>query len=528
MHAMNESATSDIKQLKSEMNTFAFSALYATLLLVRFICVVLPGYIHPDEFFQGGQELFFGTVETWEWKEAAAARSILPPLFMTWLPIQGARLLFWGSSVRISWLAPRLWMTCLSLVVDAVCWNLGNRKSVLLLASAWPTLLFLTRPWSNSLETLELALLFWSVTVQQKGLRKNLCLGGLAAIGLWTRFSFPLFAFPVYLKHLCTAASVPRTFLGLATGFLLMAGIFLYSDILFYHGAFAWGHVPNTIAPLNLFLYNFDVTNLAQHGLHFQGLHALVNMPMLFGVIGIWFYWDYGFGEPSISNRLVGMCRWTIVSGVVLLSCSPHQEPRFLLPCLVPLCILASQMPVSKWVMSIWMGSNLLIGVFWGVLHQGQVTNSLLALNDFTETTPPSVVYYYWRTFMPPTFLVQPCNTEEQCTNLDIIDAKSSHSSEFIPTMDTLLQCGHHKDRAIHVVTPTLYSSHGLEFSPTACHVPSYNCTLIRSHWPHVSTEDLPPWRGSLSSILNDLQLGVYLVSCLAAPVHTGLDSEGE
>eukprot|EP00554_Chaetoceros_debilis_P000928 CAMPEP_0194098314 /NCGR_PEP_ID=MMETSP0149-20130528/58316_1 /TAXON_ID=122233 /ORGANISM="Chaetoceros debilis, Strain MM31A-1" /LENGTH=177 /DNA_ID=CAMNT_0038784359 /DNA_START=85 /DNA_END=615 /DNA_ORIENTATION=+ len=34
--------------------------LYLILLVLRLIATLQPGYIHPDEFFQGGQELFFG------------------------------------------------------------------------------------------------------------------------------------------------------------------------------------------------------------------------------------------------------------------------------------------------------------------------------------------------------------------------------------------------------------------------------------------------------------------------------------
>lgn len=36
--------------------------------------------------------------------------------------------------------------------------------------------------------------------------------------------------------------------------------------------------------PLNLLKYNLSSTNLAQHGLHPRYLHALVNLPMLFGI----------------------------------------------------------------------------------------------------------------------------------------------------------------------------------------------------------------------------------------------------
>ena len=483
-----------------------FTVVYGILIILRFGCTILPGYIHPDEFFQGGQELLFGTVRTWEWKDDAA-RSILPPLWMSWLPIKFMS----HPSALFIWLAPRLWMACLSLILDIVCWKLTsrNRQSMLFLASAWPTLIFHTRPWSNCLESIAIALLLLIVSSSKNGWTHNLFMGSVAAAGFWTRFTFSFFAFPICIHQLCKPSFL-KTLLGLAVGFLLTGFILVYIDILFYHGAFAWDQIPKTITPLNIFLYNIDVQgNLAQHGLHFQGLHALVNMPMLFSVTGVWFYWDLLYGErTTLAQNLTTLCRLMIISGIILLSCSPHQEPRYILPCLLPLCILASRMTVSPWALKLWIGSNVLIGLFWGVLHQGQVTNSLLALQG------TNVTVMYWRTYMPPTFLTQTCNdATKECSTVDIIDKKDSNHVEIMTALTTMLDCRLPREEAIYLVTPTLYSDL-FDFSSTACRVPSYECSLIQSHWPHVTTEYLPTWRGSVTSIFHDLQLGVYLITC--------------
>ena len=64
--------------------------LYACLCFLRVALVLAPGYIHPDEFFQGGQELFASrllgvrdTLTPWEFLPSRACRSPLPPLLLS-------------------------------------------------------------------------------------------------------------------------------------------------------------------------------------------------------------------------------------------------------------------------------------------------------------------------------------------------------------------------------------------------------------------------------------------------------------
>ena len=171
--------------------------LYFLLLVFRIIVgPFLFGYVHPDEFFQGGQELFFGCPPTipWEFEPSNALRSIFPPVFMTWLPLQlydffrvvvkkalGRHEMivgfgsFTGTEVLI---VPRIACSLFSvLALDWSVWSICNKtyepteKSkrggvpipVLLLASAWPTVVMLTRPFSNSMETYIFTLLMADV-----------------------------------------------------------------------------------------------------------------------------------------------------------------------------------------------------------------------------------------------------------------------------------------------------------------------------------------------------------------------------
>jgi phosphatidylinositol glycan class Z len=197
--------------------------IYILLLLLRFFGVFQRGYIHPDEFFQGGQELFFGrqarcdgrystrdyvvTNLPWEFEPKRAVRSIVPPAFMTLLPIRlyatlrhffsmgffidDDLLITYQESLRESssalWmtspsmvtlsgveilLVPRFFMALLSVIFldGSLCLLLsvsqrrlirgnGPPIEVVALASSWPCLVFGSRPFTNCLEAMVLAFL---------------------------------------------------------------------------------------------------------------------------------------------------------------------------------------------------------------------------------------------------------------------------------------------------------------------------------------------------------------------------------
>lgn len=64
----------------------------------------------------------------------------------------------------------------------------------------------------------------------------------------------------------------------------------------FYFGYLTWGEIgmldislKNFIfVPLNFLLYNIDTNNLSKHGLHPKFLHILVNVPVLFNILGLY------------------------------------------------------------------------------------------------------------------------------------------------------------------------------------------------------------------------------------------------
>ena len=83
--------------------------------------------------------------------------------------------------------------------------------------------------------------------------------------------------------------------------------------------------------------------------------------------------------EPSKATTIRLVLLGCIFSGCGLLSVAQHQEPRFLLPLLLPLCVLfAPRFFCFRWWIVSWIIFNISLLVFFGVLHQGGVIPSLI------------------------------------------------------------------------------------------------------------------------------------------------------
>lgn len=370
-----------------------------------------------------------------------------------------------------------------------------------------------------------------------------------------------------------------------------------YNDVLRY------------IAPWNALMYNSKSSNLAEHGLHPRMTHAVVNMPMLFGPLAL-----VGCGSliRNVHDMIVvgrtkkksrdgsssfsfaeSACRWTIVSGLLVLSCAPHQEPRFLLPVIVPLVFLYGRRVVGAGLGGIGMGSvsdkqkrrsavvvlsllpvlwiafNLILYVFFGWLHQGGLLPSLLHLSDSggngllgnnddraPARSPLSSIYY--KTYMPPTFLTRgrshratgehdTCHVEDICSDTTswqqqqtelILDLKGADSSVLLEVLRKWLPCrssnvvgdgapgagelpdgADSDDRFLRLVAPPAAILPLVEdelniTSPATMIWEEYSIALARVHHGHISTEDWPPFRGSIKKFMDQLTLDVYAVSC--------------
>ncbi|KAG7393163.1 hypothetical protein PHYBOEH_006179 [Phytophthora boehmeriae] len=325
--------------------------LYGLLAALRVAgSVFLLGMVHPDEFFQSQEVMARHVLPVesplrrqlflpWEFELPTPNRSVLFPFLVAGAPYKLLELLGVQPTGFLLLLLPRLLLCGASFLVDAVLYSLVGKlshnqnqkrtqekqeKALLLFASSWPTLVFMCRPFSNTFETLVLTLCFAALFLVNPHRRilggllhvQTLLLGSLLAVGFFTRFTFPVFFFPLGLELvrkqdelLVNAASkkgytpsvVRRLFAtigvvvqGLAA-FLWWTMFFVAMDTLYYRPELL-GNEQNgpvlkrvaenaVIAPLNNLLYNMQYDNLELHGVHPRLTHLTVNMPMLFGPV---------------------------------------------------------------------------------------------------------------------------------------------------------------------------------------------------------------------------------------------------
>ncbi len=183
------------------------------LVALRWAAVLSPGYIHPDEFFQGPEPMARDILQLqatipWEFAEQPPCRSVISAALTSGIPLLGVKLLgpgpgsHWVGAAML--LAPRIWMVALSFVLDnaiaQLCEAFGLHSHVqstlLVFGSAWPALLMLSRPFSNSLE----AVLLGAALIVTVGSRDRASaaqrwrsFGLISALGVFTRFTFVVF-----------------------------------------------------------------------------------------------------------------------------------------------------------------------------------------------------------------------------------------------------------------------------------------------------------------------------------------------
>lgn len=188
---------------KTKENDQLFSgksrSIWISLIVFRFLITVLGqrGYIHPDEFFQG-PEIIAGDVfeckekvfHAWEFQveydekngsiHQLPIRNIaipaifygIPFAFLKWLASIGQSashdgLIQVNAATLIYY--PRLLMTLVSFLVDICLYKLANLLGLnqtslaLTFASSYISIVFLTRTFSNSIETLLFTLLIYFV-----------------------------------------------------------------------------------------------------------------------------------------------------------------------------------------------------------------------------------------------------------------------------------------------------------------------------------------------------------------------------
>jgi len=352
----------------------------------------------------------------------------------------------------------------------------GDRAQFLY-STSWVSLVFFIRPFSNTLEAFYLLACMWWRT-------ESVVLGVLIGFGCFNRITFPAFCLPVAIYGLLENDSFYRKamskkkplrklddirYIGVfnmsivmyrgwnAIRFILMslAGFFLASlvhitlDALYinshphecHSSHFQIAGYGFQLTPLNNLLYNSNSDNLSLHGLHPRYTHVVVNMQLLFG--GLWMYALFQRHKHGT------MLKSIILSGLLLLSIAPHQEARFMIPLLFPIIGLT---PTLQWpdpVKFLWIGVNLILIVFFGIVHQGGIIPILWWLNHqtFSKTCIASV-----DTYMVPRFQLMdhfPVLLNLGGANLTMVASAISMHNDIceewllmLPTASPLIQTG--------------------------------------------------------------------------------------
>ena len=275
---------------------------------------------------------------------------------------------------------------------------------------------------------------------------------------------------------------------------LFFTSIAILIDTSFYRPSASFLEIVRNpiLTPLNNILYNANPSNLALHGLHHRYQHFLVNLPQLLGPAYIAMILSL-FSWPIVPSWMRNTRALSAFSATVLLSIFPHQEPRFLLPC-VPLLLSCVRMHHSRICLAVWIVFNAALGFLMGVYHQGGVIPAQLAMRDIISTntvaqgikTTPEAKVFWWKTYSPPRWLLGP----EQDSHVDTADLMG------IPGLDMIQQLNEAvpncpKSSPIYLVAPTSATFLDEYTSLATPHSPNLQLYRLWTYRNHVNLDDL-------------------------------------
>jgi len=287
------------------------------------------------------------------------------------------------------------------------------------------------------------------------GKRSNMHLHILAVlfvVGVFTRVTFIAFVLPIgwqlLLQIFRTPSSRFRThswytrphlFLLPALTAALTSLAIILIDTYYFRGSFS----TLVITPLNFVSYNLSPKNLAEHGLHPRWLHLVVNLPMMVGLPLLWLavpagmqHWRMPVEKLRNTNQIVDRSiLYSFLVTITVLSIQPHQEPRFLAPCLVLFVVFVANsgklISAGKIFWTTWITINALLACLFGVFHQGGVVPSLFYIHGQISSGGfgENVHVIYWKTYMPPRHLLAINERDVISGRISITDLAGASSS---------------------------------------------------------------------------------------------------
>ncbi|XP_010126033.1 PREDICTED: GPI mannosyltransferase 4 [Chlamydotis macqueenii] len=500
----------------------------------------------------------------WEFLSSSPCRTVVFPLMtsgVTYWVIKSLQQLDICSSCINSYtllVSPRLLFTIFSFILDysvhrlAPSWGADPWKALVLVAGSYVTLVFYTRTFTNALEGLLFALLM--VLVSSKKSDGSLVeptssplIGIITTAGFFNRPTFLAFALTplLYWAGLIVDSqksikTVINHFLKLVLCACFTAIVFITADTFYFTsvGLDNLYSIKNSslfdvisqlnekmvVTPFNFLSYNLNPHNLALHGRHPRVTHFAVNGVMLFGILHIlaigagfkmlkkyihqlarvksYYHGSSGLFVHSKGNPTLLLFYFVPLAFLSLFS---HQEPRFLIPLILPLVLFsASQNRAAKWKHIIII-FNILGALLFGCLHQGGLIPCLFHLEQLLHSPessnhPRHYTLLFAHTYMPPRSLL---NIKKTDMHVDIIDMAGSEEETLCQTVEQNANNFSCNDCQVFVIIPGTVRA-----TITKCGVSFKNETLI---FPHLSMED-PPQIPFLFSGNWISQLGLYIL----------------
>ncbi|NXD76514.1 PIGZ mannosyltransferase, partial [Halcyon senegalensis] len=527
------------------------------------------GYLHPDEFFQSpevmaGDILNLQVYYPWEFLSSSPCRTVVFPLMtsgFTYWVIKSLQQLDICSSCINSYtllVSPRLLFTVFSFILDysvyrlAPFWEADPWKALVLLAGSYVTLVFYTRTFTNALEGLLFALLMILVSSRKSdGIlaepTSSPLIGVVTTAGFFNRPTFLAFALMPLLywaRFVVGSQKSIKTLMNHLFKLVLCACftaiVFITADT-FYFTSVGLDNLYNVqqnslldvigqfnekiiVTPFNFLSYNLNPRNLALHGSHPRVTHFTVNGIMLFGILHIlaigagfkmlkkyiqqlsWVR-SHCHGSPGLVVRSESNPTLLLFYFVPLafLSLFSHQEPRFLIPLILPLVLFStSQNRAMKWKHVI-IVFNVLGALLFGCLHQGGLIPCLFHLEQLVHSPessnhPRHYTLLFAHTYMPPRSLL---HIKKRDTHIEVIDMAGSGEETLCQTVEQRASNFTCNDCHVLVIIPGTVSA-----TVKKCSVLFKKETLI---FPHLSMED-PPQIPFLFSGNWKSQLGLYIL----------------
>ncbi|KAJ5466703.1 GPI mannosyltransferase 4 [Penicillium diatomitis] len=490
---------------------------YLLLLVIRVYFAFSPSYLHPDENFQG-PEIFAGEVfaypskRPWEFTADHPIRSVFPlwPIYevpmslMQWFYSETNR----GSPPpALVYYVLRGVMFLLSFVLeDWAVYELvpspqHRRATVVLVASSYVTWTYQTHTFSNSLETLLVA---WGLVLIRRLLENKqrsswfsyAVFSFITVAGVFNRITFPAFLLVPGVQLLPYFKRKPSSLVAIIGFGAIFASFAIINDTLFYRSSasFLSSIRHPVITPLNNLLYNSDTSNLATHGLHPRYQHFAANLTQLLGPAYIVMIFSV-FRKPSIPTWLRNARATSALSATLLLSIFPHQEPRFLIPC-VPLILSCIRIRRSRIFLAVWVVFNVAMGFLMGVYHQGGVVPAQLAMRNIISTntaaqgikTNPVTSVFWWKTYSPPHWLLGADNSSIPA--IRTIDLMGIPGVDLIQRLDeSVPSCG--TVSPVYLVAPTSATFLDPYIATGTPRTPDLQLYRLWSYRKHINLDDL-------------------------------------